>query len=136
MKKDLYLKKKNFEINSLKSEIAKLQNDLNETEENINKNRILYQNREIQNYKDIVMLISKDLFLSEILNNIDNLKRKKEEILSIVKNKKIELSKLLGEKKAYEKYKKKKRKEKELKEHEKESQDANEIFIRKFYSNK
>ncbi len=134
MKKDLYLKKKNFEINTLKNEIAKLDSSLKEIEKSINKKNILYKNREKSVYNTVIETLSKNLFLSTLLKEIDILKDKKESILSKYNQKKRDLSKLLGEKRAYEKYIDKKVKQQKKIEDEKENQYANEIFIRKFYN--
>lgn len=136
MDKNLFLKKKNFDINILKNEIAELNSTINDIENEIDNLTTMYINRENCVYNDIISLASKDIFLTEILKEIKNLKNKKEEILKTVQNKKLELSKLLAEKRAYEKYLEKKERERKIKEYEKENQDANESFIRKFYNYK
>ena len=133
MKKDLYLKKKNFEINTIKNEIAKLDSNLKEIEKSINKKIDLYKNREKLAYNTVIETVSKNIFLSTLLKEIDILKEKKESILYEHNQKKRHLSKLLGEKKAYKKYIDKKVKQQRKVEDEKENQYANEIFIRKFY---
>ena len=104
MKKDLYLKKKKFEINNLKSEIAKLDSGLKEIEKSINKKNDLYKSREKLIYNTVIETVSKNLFLSNLLKEVEILKKKKELILYEYNQKKRELSKLLGEKRAYEKY--------------------------------
>ena len=134
MKKDLYLKKKKFEINNLKSEIAKLDSGLKEIEKSINKKNDLYKSREKLIYNTVIETVSKNLFLSNLLKEVEILKKKKELILYEYNQKKRELSKLLGEKRAYEKYIDKKVKQQKKIEDEKENQYANEIFIRKFYN--
>jgi len=134
VKKDLYLKKKKFEINNLKSEIAKLDSGLKEIEKSINKKNDLYKSREKLIYNTVIETVSKNLFLSNLLKEVEILKKKKELILYEYNQKKRELSKLLGEKRAYEKYIDKKVKQQKKIEDEKENQYANEIFIRKFYN--
>ncbi|WP_281951149.1 hypothetical protein [Nitrosophilus kaiyonis] len=134
MKKDIYLRKKSYEINTLKSEIKEIQEKIDIIEKDIVRKKNLYKKREKENFDDSMSLLTKELFLNSLLKEINELSIKKDRIEEILNYKKNILSTLLGEKKAYESFIEKKEIKEEKKENEKENRLANEIYIRKHYN--
>ncbi len=129
-KNSLYIKKKDFEIKSLKNEIKELLYAIETIEKKISKNLQVYMEREKEKYEEPIALMAKELFLTSLLQQNDQLAKELEKLSVNLKNKQEELSILLGEKKAFESYLEKKNREKELKENEIENRLANEIFLR------
>lgn len=133
-KEEIYLKKKNHEINSLKNEIKETQILIEKIEIDISEKKGIFSQRENEVFEDSIGLLTKDLFLKSLIEEIESLNNKKKNLEEILEYKKEILSKLLGEKKAFEIYKEKQEKLEEKKENEKENRLANEIFTRKFFN--